>query len=338
LSEPLAPQHTPVFLEALTSGVLGNPSGTYVDATFGRGGHTKALLARLEPAARVVAFDRDPEAAAAAAQIADPRFQFVRRPFSQMSAVLAELAIDSVDGVFADLGVSSPQLDQASRGFSFMRDGPLDMRMDPSTGRPLSDWLKTATVSEIAEVLRSYGDERYAGPIARAIVARQQAAETGAHKGTHASRPPLTRTHELAELIRQTLARAGAPRESQHPATRSFQAFRILMNGELDELDALLAQAPSVLKPGGRLGVISFHSLEDRRVKQAFTRSPQAGTFQRPRGMGRMQSALFAMATKSDSPNHPWSNPTRHLPTRQERESNPRARSAVLRFATRTST
>ena len=321
--------HQPVLLEALVEAVLGDPCGTYVDATFGRGGHTQALLARLEPAGRVVAFDRDPEAAAAAAQIQDPRFQFVRRPFSQMSAVLAELALNPVDGILADLGVSSPQLDQAVRGFSFMRDGPLDMRMDPSSGIPLSDWLKTATVSEIAEVLRSFGDERYAGPIARAIVARQQAAETGAQ-------PPLTRTRELADLIRQALARAGAPRESQHPATRSFQAFRILINGELDELDALLAQAPTVLRPGGRLGVISFHSLEDRRVKQAFQSPEKAAGLSRPRGMGRAQFALLSHAAGPETtPVRLWADTRRERPTEAECAGNPRARSAVLRVATR---
>ncbi len=326
---PESTPHQPVLLEALVEAVLGDPSGTYVDATFGRGGHTQALLARLEPAGRVVAFDRDPEAAAAAAQIQDPRFQFVRRPFSQMSAVLAELALDSVDGILADLGVSSPQLDQAVRGFSFMRDGPLDMRMDPSSGSPLSDWLKTATVSEIAEVLRGFGDERYAGPIARAIVARQQAAETGAQ-------PPLTRTRELADLIRQTLARAGAPRESQHPATRSFQAFRIFINGELDELDALLAQAPAVLKPGGRLGVISFHSLEDRRVKQAFQPPEKAAGLSRPRGMGRAQFALLSHAAGSETmAPRLWAHTRRERPSEAECARNPRARSAVLRIATR---
>jgi 16S rRNA (cytosine1402-N4)-methyltransferase len=193
----------------------------------------------------------------------------------------------------------------------------------------LSDWLKTATVSEIAEVLRSFGDERYAGPIARAIVARQQAAATGAQ-------PPLTRTRELADLIRQTLARAGAPRESQHPATRSFQAFRILINGELDELDALLAQAPAVLKSGGRLGVISFHSLEDRRVKQAFQSPEKAAGLSRPRGMGRAQFALLSHAAGPEAtPARLWTDTRRARPSEAECARNPRARSAVLRVATR---
>jgi 16S rRNA (cytosine1402-N4)-methyltransferase len=307
--------------------MLGDPSGTYVDATFGRGGHSQTLLARLESEGRLVAFDRDPEAAAAAAQIQDSRFQFVRRPFSQMSAVLAELAIDSVDGIFADLGVSSPQLDQAVRGFSFMRDGPLDMRMDPSQGQPLSDWLQSASVPQIAEVLRSLGDERYAGPIARAIRARQAAAQQG-------TETPLDRTSALADLIRQTLARSGAPREAQHPATRSFQAFRILINGELDELDSLLAQAPRLLRPGGRLAVISFHSLEDRRVKQALTRA-QPGAFRRQRGMGRTQSAMLAQATATQNTPAVWTHITRIRPSTQESTQNPRARSAVLRVATR---
>jgi 16S rRNA (cytosine1402-N4)-methyltransferase len=323
-----APLHQPVLLEALVTSVLGDPCGTYVDATFGRGGHTQALLARLEPAGRVIALDRDPEAAAAAAQIADSRLQFVRRPFSQVSSVLAELALDSVDGILADLGVSSPQLDQAVRGFSFMRDGPLDMRMDPTTGIPLSDWLSSASTSEIAQVLRDYGDERYAGPIARAIVARQQAAETGAEA-------PLSRTGMLADLIRQTLARAGAPRESQHPATRSFQAFRILINGELEELDALLSQAPMLLKPGGRLGVISFHSLEDRRVKQAFQSARKPAGLARPRGMGRTQFALLSHAAGPPAQTTIWASSSRVRPTEAESARNPRARSAVLRVATR---
>ncbi|MFZ9811589.1 MAG: 16S rRNA (cytosine(1402)-N(4))-methyltransferase RsmH [Burkholderiaceae bacterium] len=343
MTEPLATLHTPVLLEALVAGVLGRTNGTYVDATFGRGGHSQALLARLEPEGRLVAFDRDPEAAAAAAAIQDPRFQFVRRPFSQMSAVLAELAIDSVDGVFADLGVSSPQLDAARRGFSFMRDGPLDMRMDPSQGQPVSDWLKTASVSEIAEVLRRYGDERYAGPIARAIAGRQSAAQQG-------QAPYLARTRDLADLIAQALARAGAPRESQHPATRSFQALRIFINRELEELDSLLDQSARVIRPGGRLAIISFHSLEDRRVKQALTQSRRAASFQRPPGMGRAQSAMLSQAVlgqrRAGQPlaGQPlagqarptvWTAATRIRPSDQERASNPRARSAVLRIATR---
>lgn len=333
MTESLAPSHTSVLLEALVTGVLGKTNGTYVDATFGRGGHSQALLARLEPEGRLVALDRDPEAAAAAAAIQDPRFQFVRRPFSQMSAVLAELAIDSVDGVFADLGVSSPQLDQARRGFSFMRDGPLDMRMDPGHGQPVSDWLKTAGVSEIAEVLRRYGDERYAGPIARAIVARQSAAQQG-------QAPYLERTRDLADLIVQTLSRAGAPRESQHPATRSFQALRIFINRELEELDSLLDQSARLIRPGGRLAIISFHSLEDRRVKQAITQSQRADAFQRPPGMGRAQSAILAQALAGQAlagqPKRAvWTAATRIRPSDQERASNPRARSAVLRIATR---
>ncbi|MBM3374640.1 MAG: 16S rRNA (cytosine(1402)-N(4))-methyltransferase RsmH [Betaproteobacteria bacterium] len=328
MTESLAPSHTSVLLEALIGGVLGKTNGTYVDATFGRGGHSQALLARLEPEGRLVALDRDPEAAAAAAAIQDPRFQFVRRPFSQMSAVLAELAIDSVDGVFADLGVSSPQLDQASRGFSFMRDGPLDMRMDPGQGQPVSDWLKTASVSEIAEVLRRYGDERYAGPIARAIVARQSAAQQG-------QAPYLARTRDLADLIVQTLSRAGAPRESQHPATRSFQALRIFINHELEELDSLLDQSARIIKPGGRLAIISFHSLEDRRVKQAITQSKRAASFQRPPGMGRAQSAILAQALAAQPRRAVWTAATRIRPLDRERASNPRARSAVLRIATR---
>lgn len=320
--------HGPVLLQAAVDGLLGDINGLYIDVTFGRGGHSQALLARLGPKARLLAFDRDPQAAEAATQIKDPRFKFVRRPFSQMSSVLAELAIDKVDGILADLGVSSPQLDQAIRGFSFMKDGPLDMRMDSDHGPTVAEWLHRAEVSEIAQVLREYGEERYAGPIARAIVARQQAADAG-------QASPLARTVDLAELVRQTLARAGAPRESQHPATRTFQALRIFINRELDELDALLEQAPRLLRAGGKLGIISFHSLEDRRVKQAFQRLSRPSTIPRPRGMGRSSYGLLASEGQTSGLPAVFSRISRIRPSAQEVTFNSRARSAVLRIAER---
>ena len=284
---------------------MGDPCGTYIDATFGRGGHTQALLARLESAGRVVAFDRDPEAAAAAAQIQDPRFQFVRRPFSQMSAVLAELALDSVDGILADLGVSSPQLDQAVRGFSFMRDGPLDMRMDPSRGESAADLVNRLPEPELRQLLREGGEDRDPGRIARAIVRAR----------------PLRTTEDLAQaVIRATKPpRPGA----KHPATRTFLAIRRAVNREGEMLDRALVAVPHVLKPGARLAVLTYQSLEDRVVKNWIRDHAEEEKRQPGMAFGQPNAERWVQSLGEV------------VPSEAEIETNPRARSARLRGAER---
>ncbi len=300
-------QHTTVLLNEAVEGVLARPDGIYVDGTFGRGGHSRALLARLAPAGRLIAIDRDPEAIAAAATIRDPRFQIVHSGFADMALQLGALGVHQVDGVLLDLGVSSPQIDNPERGFSFRFDGPLDMRMDTTRGESAADFLAHADEREIARVIRDYGEERFASQIAKALVARREAGS------------PLTRTDELRELV----ARAVKTREpGQDPATRSFQALRIHVNRELEELEQGLSAALRLLAPGGRLSVISFHSLEDRRVKQFIAAHSKAEVDRR---------APFApppaLALKSLG---------RVMPSAAEVAANPRARSAVLRIAERT--
>jgi 16S rRNA (cytosine1402-N4)-methyltransferase len=229
-------------------------SGTYVDATFGRGGHTRLMLSRLGPGGRLVALDRDEDAIAAGRDIGDPRLLLLHARFGELARVLeqAGVAAGTVSGVLVDLGVSSPQLDQAERGFSFRADGPLDMRMDRSSGLTAAQWLAEADEGEIREVIKEYGEERFAKQIAKAIVAAR------------AGRP-LLRTRQLADLVGQAV-RTREP--GQDPATRTFQALRIFINQELEELPLMLPQALAALAPGGRLAVISFHSLEDRIVKR----------------------------------------------------------------------
>ena len=244
--------HAPVLGPEAMDALAIRPEGIYVDATFGRGGHSRMLLERLGPQGRVVAIDRDPEAIAAAGAITDPRFEVVQARSSEIARVLDELAVVAVDGVLMDLGVSSPQLDDPARGFSFRREGPLDMRMDPGSGESAADWLGRAQEQEIAEVIWRYGEERFAQQIARAVVAAR-------------AREPLRTTRQLAALV------AGAVRTrepAQDPATRTFQALRIHVNQELAELEIALPAACARLAAGGRLAVISFHSLEDRIVKR----------------------------------------------------------------------
>lgn len=235
-------------IDALTAG---RNHGIFVDATFGRGGHTRALLARLDATSRVIAFDKDPQAQAVGAALMqeDPRLTMVHDSFAVLKPALAELGIAQVDGVMADLGVSSPQLDQAERGFSFMQDGPLDMRMDNSKGQTAAEWLVTVDEEDLANVLFQYGEERYSRRIAKAIKLAG----------------PLSTTAALAEVIKTAHPKW---EKHKHPATRSFQAIRIAINHELDDIHDFLPQAVEVLKPAGRLAVISFHSLEDRIVKQ----------------------------------------------------------------------
>ena len=302
-----SPEHITVLrqeaVHALLAGHGEQPAGTWVDGTFGRGGHARLLLSRLGPQGRLIAFDKDPQAIAEAATIHDPRFSIRHQGFCH----LAELPIASTAGVLLDLGVSSPQIDTPERGFSFRFDGPLDMRMDTTRGESVAQWLESADVGQIAEVIRDYGEERFAGPIAKAIVARRE------------ERRPLTTTTELAELVAGTVKTREA---GQNPATRTFQAFRIFINAELQELQQALAASLSVLQPGGRLVVISFHSLEDRIVKQFIAEHSKEvydrrAPFAPPKAM-----RLNALA--------------RIKPSAFEVAANPRSRSAVMRVAERT--
>ncbi len=282
--------------------------GLYIDGTFGRGGHTRALLTRLGPKGRVLALDRDPEAIAAAQALAhrDKRLQVFHRPFSHLAQLAENLGIrGAVAGVLLDLGVSSPQLEDPKRGFSFSRSGPLDMRMDPEDGESAAQWLARAPEAEIARVLRTYGEERFARRIARRIVQARRKA-------------PLTTTDQLADLVA-----AAVPRQAKHPATRTFQALRIQINGELDELRRGLAAACDLLKAGGRLVVISFHSLEDRIVKRFIRAEAQGLSF--PPGVP-------VPATAQQGKLRPLG---KRRPSAAEIAENPRARSAILRVAER---
>ncbi len=304
--------HRTVLLTQAADEVSRPLSGIFVDATFGRGGHSRAILSRIAPDARLIAFDRDPEAIESAKLIEDSRFSIVHAPFSSMKEKLAEMGIGQVNGILMDIGVSSPQIDEAERGFSFRMDGPLDMRMDTSCGMTAAEWLATADESEIVRVLRDYGEERFAGKIARAIC--RVRAET-----------PIVRTSQLAELIARTVPK-NKNDSAQHPATRSFQAIRIQVNGELDELKMALAAAGSLLAEGGILAVISFHSLEDRIVKRFL----DAGAHPDKAVDSRIALPADAFAPPL------WNDLRRIKPTDQECEDNPRARSAVLRTAVRT--
>ena len=299
--------HTTVLLDeavdALLAGAGDAPAGQWVDATFGRGGHSRRILSRLSPQGRLLAFDKDPEAIQEAARIQDARFSIRHEGFRH----LADLPVGSAAGVLMDLGVSSPQIDTPERGFSFRFDGPLDMRMDTTRGQSVAEWLASAEVGQIAEVIREYGEERFAGPIAKAIVARRQ------------ERGPVASTAELAALV----AGAVKTREpGQNPATRTFQALRIFINAELEELQQALEASLSVLRPGGRLVVISFHSLEDRIVKQFIAQHSKEVYDRRAPFAAPQPMRLKALA--------------RIKPGAAEVAANPRARSAVMRVAERT--
>jgi 16S rRNA (cytosine1402-N4)-methyltransferase len=303
--------HTPVLLEESLEALAIKPDGTYLDGTFGRGGHARALLSRLGSQGRLFAFDRDPDAVAVGRELArhDPRFSVTQAALSQVAEVAGRRELcGRIDGFLLDLGVSSPQLDEPGRGFSFASDGPLDMRMDTTSGETAAHWLRHAKESEIARVLREYGEERFAGRIARAIV-RARVEE------------PILTTRRLAGIV----AAACPTREpGKHPATRSFQAVRIHVNRELDEIRACLAHVCGLLAAHGRLVVISFHSLEDRIVKR-FIRDESRGE-QFPRGVpvkARDVRARLRAVGKAVRPSD------------AEVESNPRARSAVMRVAER---
>jgi len=303
--------HTPVLLHEAIDAIVGDPGGIYVDGTFGRGGHARALLARLAPTGRLLAFDKDPQAVrsalAGSERIDDARFAIEHASFASMRECLAVRGIASVHGVLLDLGVSSPQIDEPSRGFSFRFDAPLDMRMDTSRGETAAQFLERADERAIAEVIRDYGEERFAVPIAKAIVARRQGGR------------PIGRTVELAEVV----ARAVKTREpGQDPATRTFQALRIFINAELEDLQQGLNAAMELLIPHGRLAVISFHSLEDRIVKRFIARESRSEPDRRAPFAPAAPLRLKALA--------------RVRPSAAEVQANARARSAVMRVAERT--
>jgi len=278
-------------------------AGTYVDATFGRGGHSRLILSRLSPQGHLIAFDKDLDALAEATTISDPRFSIRHQGFSH----LGELDKGSVAGVLLDLGISSPQIDNPERGFSFRFEGPLDMRMDTTRGISVAQWLETAEVEKIAEVIRDYGEERFASPIAKAIVARRQ------------ERGPITTTSDLAQLVADTVK---TREKGQNPATRTFQALRIFINAELEELQQALEASLQVLQPGGRLVVISFHSLEDRIVKQ-FIAKYSKDEYDRRAPFAAPKVMQFKALD-------------RIKPSAREVEANPRSRSAIMRVAQRT--
>ncbi len=304
--------HTTVLLAEAVDAVVTDPDGVYVDGTFGRGGHARALLARVSPRGRVFAFDKDPEAVAAAAEgdaapAHDARFSIIHASFATLREALAARGVDRGQGVLLDLGVSSPQIDNPARGFSFRHDAPLDMRMDTTRGQTAAEFLARADERRIAEVIRDYGEERFAVPIAKALVARRALGQ------------PVRTTAELAQVV----ARAVRTREpGQDPATRTFQALRIHVNAELEELEQGLTAALEWLAPAGRLAVISFHSLEDRIVKTFIARESRDVVDRRVPFAPPAAKRLVALG--------------RIRPSAGEVAANPRARSAILRVAERT--
>lgn len=299
--------HISVLLHETVDGVLaGRDTGIYVDATFGRGGHTRLLLSKLDQNARVYAFDKDPQALEVAAQLEqeDSRFRIIHASFADIQAELARIGITEVDGIMADLGVSSPQLDQAERGFSFMQDGPLDMRMDNSQGLTAAQWLLEIEEEKLANIIYQYGEERYSRRIARAI---KQAGE-------------ITTTAQLAEIVKTAHPKW---EKHKHPATRSFQAIRIAINKELDDIEKFLPQAVELLKATGQLAVISFHSLEDRLIKQFIQKE---SSLAEDSGWGMPQAQVDTRRLKKVS---------RVRASEAEIKANPRSRSAWLRVAER---
>jgi 16S rRNA (cytosine1402-N4)-methyltransferase len=298
--------HTTVLLSEAVDELLqaaAGEQGSYVDATFGRGGHSRLILSKLSSQGRLQAFDKDLEAIAEAGRIVDDRFSIRHEGFSH----LGDLPPGSVDGVLMDLGISSPQIDSPERGFSFRFDGPLDMRMDTPRGESVADWLATATVDQITEVIRDYGEERFAFQIAKALVARRQ------------ERGPISSTADLAQLVADTVK---TREPGQNPATRTFQAFRIFINAELEELEQALAASIHVLAPGGRLVVISFHSLEDRIVKQFMAKHSKEVVDRRVPFAEPVKMRLKTCG--------------RIRPSDEEVRANPRSRSAIMRMAVRT--
>ncbi|WP_035467313.1 16S rRNA (cytosine(1402)-N(4))-methyltransferase RsmH [Burkholderia sp. WSM2232] len=305
-------QHRTVLLEEAVEALVTRADGVYVDGTFGRGGHSRRVLEKLGEAGRLIAFDKDPLAIATAQQIADPRFAIVHESFASLRTAIAERGIERVSGVLLDLGVSSPQVDDPERGFSFRADGPLDMRMDPTRGESAADWLARATVQELTEVIRDYGEERFAFQIAKALVARRAESDRLG---------PLVSTGELAQIVANVVK---TREKGKDPATRTFQAIRIHINQELAELQVVLEAALSLLEQGGRLVVISFHSLEDRIVKRFMQAHASAPAVDR-------RLPIRAV----DLPSPPLKIIGRIFASDAEVAANPRARSAVMRVAER---
>lgn len=303
--------HIPVLLHEALTALCIQHDGVYLDCTFGRGGHSRAILTELGANGRLIGFDRDPSAVAVARNLAqeDPRFEIVHTAFSELETALDSLAVSRVHGILMDLGVSSPQLDEAERGFSFQADGPLDMRMDPTTGESAADWIARADADEIAHVLWVFGEERFSRRIARAIVEARQLT-------------PIVTTTQLSQIVTSAQPKKD---QNKHPATRSFQGIRLYINGELTEVQQGLEAAMNRLEVGGRLAVISFHSLEDRLVKRALrdaSRPPKGDPrMPLPDSVAQPKLKLVGKAIKA-SPD--------------ELRLNPRARSAVLRIAERT--
>lgn len=305
-------QHRTVLLDEAVDALVTRPDGVYVDGTFGRGGHSRAVLARLGDAGRLIAFDKDPRAIETAESIEDARFEIVHDSFAAMKGALDARGVGRVSGVLLDLGVSSPQVDDPARGFSFRANGPLDMRMDPTRGESATEWLARASVQELTEVIRDYGEERFAFQIAKAIVARRAESDRLG---------PLDSTGELAQIVGHVVK---TREKGKDPATRTFQAIRIHVNQELADLQVVLEAALSLLEQGGRLVVISFHSLEDRIVKRFLQAHASAPAVDR---------RLPIRA--ADLPSPPLKLLGRMFPNDAEVAANPRARSAVMRIAER---
>ncbi len=308
--------HITVLLREAVDALAVKSDGIYVDGTFGRGGHSRLILSRLGENGRLIAFDKDQAAVASGKQIDDKRFCIRHSDFSQMCWMLQELRVDHVDGVLLDLGVSSPQLEEASRGFSFRSDGPLDMRMNTNQGQTAAQWLASVSESCLAEVIRDYGEERFARQVAKAVVMAR-------------ARQPIVTTHQLAEIVAAVVRSRQRQRgNKQHPATRTFQAIRIYINQELEALSLILPQCVKLLKTGGRLVVISFHSLEDRIVKR-FMRAAvnpvklPRGLPLRDRDVQQLSRQTLRLVGKAIRPDE------------KEVAANARARSAVMRVAER---
>ncbi len=304
-------EHRPVLFDEVLAALNIRPDGIYLDGTFGRGGHSAAILQQLNDKGRLLAIDKDPQAVEVARQrfAGDPRFAIVRGSFTMLGREAEQRGwMGKVDGILLDLGVSSPQLDDPERGFSFSHDGPLDMRMDPDNGLSAAEWLAQAKEAEIASVLKEYGEERFAKRIARAIVQQRE-------------QSPITTTARLAKIVAEANPKW---EKDKNPATRSFQAIRIFINSELKDLEQVLTQSVEMLAPGGRLAVISFHSLEDRRVKRFIRDEARGGEFPPDLPVTEAQFNRRLRAVGKDI-----------RAGKEELASNPRSRSAVLRVAER---
>ncbi|MDO4641735.1 MAG: 16S rRNA (cytosine(1402)-N(4))-methyltransferase RsmH [Neisseria sp.] len=312
MTSPSTGRHITVLLNEAVDALLIRSDGIYVDGTFGRGGHSRLILSKLGANGRLIVFDKDPQAIAAARDLAlqDNRLSVIHNGFASFHASLKELGITGIDGALFDLGISSPQIDDASRGFSFRFDAPLDMRMDTTRGLSAAQWLAGADENEIHEVIKNYGEERFSRQIARAIVSQRE-------------EQPVDTTGKLAKLVAQTVR---TRERGQDPATRTFQAIRIFINRELEEIEAVLPQAVMQLNKGGRLAVIAFHSLEDRIVKQFIKQHSTHAPLPK-----------WAAIREADLPLPPLKAIGKAIkPSKEEIESNPRSRSAVLRIAERT--